>query len=156
MELAEEGVYLLQPELLASQIANIQAHRFLQTFSATTHLPISLPIPAAAQILFRVHHNPFLLPHHVFKHWIAGRERDAVVTTLHDQVDLIQEGAHLGEAGGMVAEVVGARKGVESGEDGARDEGRRHCKACYGPLDGDIVGEYALRSKCARSEVSSL
>jgi len=94
-----------------------------------THLPISLPIFSSSQVFLSVHHHPLPARQALLEQRIMRGQGYAVVTALDDEVDLRQHCAHLGEAGGMVTQVVGAREGVEHWEGRAGDEGCGHCRS---------------------------
>lgn len=113
-------------------------HIYTGSRSPTTYLSVLASAAAiVSKILLSINNHPLLLPQDIFKHWIAASEWDSVVSTLHNQIDLIEESAHFLEAGGMVAEVVGAWEGGEGWEDGAGDEwGGHYCDGTLTPSRG--------------------
>lgn len=88
-----------------------------------THLKILLaPISFPSQILLRIHDHALPPSKRVFKKRVMRRQRHSVVAALDDEVDLRQHCPHLRQPGGMVAEVVRARDGVQEWKDRTRYE----------------------------------
>lgn len=99
-----------QHELAASPDS---PHIYLYVFCGTV----------ATQVLLRVHHHSLSSGQAIFKHRVSRRQRYTVVAAFDDEIDLGQHRPHLGETGGMMAEIVGAWQRVEGRKDGARYEG---------------------------------
>jgi len=74
------------------------------------------------EIVFGIYYEALDVGEGGLEERIAGGEGDAVVAAFENEVDLGEEGFHFGEAGGVVAEKVGAREGGEGGEGSAGNE----------------------------------
>lgn len=76
----------------------------------------------ASQIPFRVDDEALTTGEGFFEERVAGGEGHAVVPALDDEVDVGEHGDHFREAGGVMAEEVGAWEVEVGRKDGARDE----------------------------------
>ena len=97
----------------------------LATFSRILYLYLLISSHAsAAQIFLRIHHDTLTTCQRLFKEWISRSERNSVVATFDNQIDLGQHSPHLREARGMMTQVIGSWKRFEGRKDGSWDEGR--------------------------------
>jgi hypothetical protein len=99
--LATEDSTYQPPSLRRSSL-----HQYSWLF-ATTHLVVLFrPIALASKIFLRVHHHAFPSGESVFEKRVVRCQGHSVVAALDDEVDLRQHGLHLGQTGGMMAEIV--------------------------------------------------
>lgn len=87
------------------------------------HALLCIVAGAAAEVALRVHDEALFALEGGLEQRVARGEGDAVVAALDDEVDAGEEGFHLGEAGFVVAEEVGAGERGERGEGMAGEEG---------------------------------